>query len=318
MSSESAKVMFIDQVHPVLQESLEALGYLCDDFTSKTAREIEVHIAEYQGVVIRSRFKFTKKLIDLGQQLKFIARSGSGLENIDLVYAQQKGIHCINSPEGNKDALAEHCIGMLLNLFNHLSRCDQEVKNGQWKREANRGIELKGKTVGLIGYGVMGKAFAERLSGFGVTVLAHDDHKKGFSSSLVKEAALHDIYMHSDIVSLHVNYRPENYHMVNQEFFAQFKKPVFFLNTARGKCLNTEALIEAINTGKVLGACLDVLEFESTSFEKVSKSFSNKFNETLKQLTNTNKVLLSPHVGGWTHESYYKLSEVLADKIKHL
>jgi len=313
MTLDKGKVMFIDTVHPVLQETLESLGYECVDFTNKEALEISAHLFDYQGVVIRSRFKFTKELMDAAPALRFIARSGSGLENINVAYAKQKKICCFNSPEGNKDALGEHCVAMILSLFNRLSIAHQEVGKGTWLREKNRGVELKGKTVALIGYGVMGQSFAEKLSGFGVNTIAYDNTKTGFTSKLVQEVSMNEVYDKADVVSLHVNYVDDNHHLVNDQFIQSFKKDVYIINTARGKCLDTEALIRALKSGKVSGACLDVLEIESTSFQLKDKSI-----KLLEALSGFEQVLLTPHIGGWTNESYYKLSSVLGDKIKSL
>jgi D-3-phosphoglycerate dehydrogenase len=311
MISHRGKVMFIDTVHPVLQEVLESIGYNCEDFTTKSTDEITTYIPNFQGVVIRSKFKLTKELMIKATNLKFIARSGSGLENIDVDFASQKNIQCFNSPEGNKDALGEHCVGMLLSLFNNINLSHQQVSAGVWLREANRGVELKGKTVGLIGYGVMGKSFAEKLSGFGARVIAFDNNKTDFSSSIVEEVSMRVIYEQSDVISLHVNYVDENYHMINQDFINAFIKNIYIINSARGKCLDTEHLITALKTGKVLGACLDVLEIETTDFQ-----INETANKILKELSEFKQVLLSPHVGGWTTESYFKLSKVLGDKIK--
>jgi D-3-phosphoglycerate dehydrogenase len=231
------------------------------------------------------------------------------MENIDVDTAKDKGILCFNSPEGNRDALAEHTLGMLLMLFNKLHTANQEVKNGIWKREENRGVELKGRTVGLIGYGVMGKAFAQRLKGFDCSVVAYDKFKSNISDENAREVSWQEFTDQCDVVSLHVNYLPENEYLANESFFNQFKKPIYFINTARGRCLQTKALIEAIEKGKVLGACLDVIEFESISFE-------NDYNNSiLEELFNRNEVVFSPHVAGWTKESYKKLSEFLFKKI---
>ena len=302
-------VAFIDSVHPSLWESLEALGFQCEDYSKSLEKEIERNYHTFKGIVLRSKYRITAEVIEKCNQLKFIARSGSGMENIDVSAAEKKGVLCINSPEGNRDALAEHTLGMLLMLFNKLHIANQEVKSGVWRREENRGVELKGKTVGLIGYGVMGKAFAQRLKGFEVEVIAFDKFKSSFSDENAKEVSWEEFTRKSDIISLHVNYLPDNEYFVNSTFFEQFKKPVYFINTARGKCVETKALLEAIDQGKVLGACLDVIEFESVSFENDYTS------PLLKELISKPEVVLSPHVAGWTTESYIKLSEFLFKKI---
>ena len=310
MSLANKKVLFIDSVHPILQEILENHGYYCLDITKESIQEINKQLIDSHGVVIRSRFKFTRELMDLAPSLKFIARAGSGLENIDISYAQKRNILCFNSPEGNKDALGEHCIAMLLNMFNKINKAHKEVSAGVWLREENRGVELKGKTVGIIGYGVMGESFAKKLSGFEASVLAYDVNKNDYSSEFVKEASLQTLHERCDILSVHVNYRPENHHFINDAYINAFKKNIYLINTARGMCLNTIDLIKNLTSGKVLGACLDVLEIEQTNFQLGSKSQA-----LLEQLASFNQVLLTPHVGGWTKESYLKLSAVLGDKI---
>lgn len=310
MSITKGKVMFIDTVHPVLQEMLQQEGYICADFTGESEAHIRSHVSDYQGIVIRSRFKVTKEFLQDCHALKFIARSGSGLENIDLVSAKKQNIKCFNSPEGNKDALAEHCVALLLNLFNNINKAHTEVSQGKWLREENRGVELKGKTVGIIGYGIMGQCFAEKLAGFGVNVIAHDLNKTGFETKFVKEVSMNDMFRDADVVSLHVNYTEDNYHMINQSFIDSFTKQIYLINSARGKCLNTNDLINSLEKGKILGACLDVLELETTAFE-----ISEAAKKMLNQLSSFEQIVLSPHVGGWTNESYYKLSKVLGDKI---
>lgn len=310
------KVLFVDTVHPILKERLVELGYECHDFTSKNLQEFLAVIPNYFGIVIRSKFTINKQVIDAAKQLKFIARSGAGMENIDLEYCKEKGITCFNSPEGNKAAVAEHALGMLLMLLNRLKIADSEVRNGVWLREENRGYELEGKTFGVIGYGNMGSAFVQRLQGFGCKVLVYDKYKTNYAESWFTACkSLEELQNEVDFVSIHTNYTPETHYLANEAFFNAFKKPIYFINTARGKNLKTTALVDAIEQGKVLGACLDVLEFEPSSFEQVDALKSNIPAE-LAYLLKSNKVVLSPHVAGWTHESYYKLSNFLADKIK--
>lgn len=313
MSLKPGKIMFIDSVHPILEEELTKIGFNCDDFTKSKHEEIKDKISDYQGVVIRSKFTFDAKMIDLATNLKFIARSGSGLENIDIKYATTKNIKCFNSPEGNRDAVAEQCIGMLLSLFNNIIRANQEVKNGIWLREENRGLELKEKTIGIIGYGKMGEAFAKRLSGFDVNVIAYDKYKNGFSDKFVTEVSSKQLFEQTDVLSLHVNYLDENYHLIDETFINKFQKNIYIINTSRGKSLDTIALMKGLKTKKVLGACLDVLEIESSSFDKNNNEIAVKI---LSELSTFDNVILSPHVAGWTNESYYKLSKVLAEKIK--
>jgi D-3-phosphoglycerate dehydrogenase len=306
------KVVFIDTVHPILWERLSEKRFDCVDATRLKSSELNELLFEAEGLVIRSKFLITKEIIDASPKLRFVARSGSGLENIDVDYATQKGIRIFNSPEGNRDAVAEHALGMLLALNNHLVRCDAEVRQGQWNRQTNRGFEIKGKTIGLVGYGVMGNAFAQRLSGFECTVLAYDKYKENYGNAYAQEADMQRIFNESDIVSLHLPLTDETRYLANTAWFNQFKKPIVFINTARGKIADTEALLSAIDSGRVKGACLDVLEYESTSFENLREA---DLPESFVALKNNPQVLLSPHIAGWTVESYEKLSRFLADKI---
>jgi len=234
------------------------------------------------------------------------------MENIDVEFALQKGLKCYNSPEGNRDAVAEHAIGMLLTLFNNLCRANYEAKQGIWNREKNRGIEIAGKTVGIIGYGFMGEAFAERLKGFNCNIIAYDKYKSGFGNNFVKESSLREIFKNTDILSIHLPQSAETEHFVNKDFINQFSKPIYFINTARGKNVNTQHLVDALKAEKILGACLDVLEYEEVSFENLNK---NTLPEAFQYLAESEKVILSPHIAGWTIESYIKLSSFLADKI---
>ncbi len=306
------KVLLIDTVHPAINELLRKKGVLCElDNTSKK-EEILSKIQNYIGIVIRSRFKIEKDFLDKAKHLKFIARAGAGMENIDVPYAESLGIKCIHAPEGNRDAVGEHALGMLLMLFNNLKRADAEVRKGVWKREENRGHELKGKSVGIIGYGNMGSAFAQRLKGFEVEVLAYDKYKQDFGNEFVKEATLEEIFEKSDVLSLHIPLTDETTYMVNAKFLNSFKKPIYIINTARGKVLNTADLVDAVENKKVLGACLDVLEYESVSFENIN---ADSFPEPFKYLIKSDKVILSPHIAGWTFESHKKISEILAQKI---
>jgi len=306
------KILFIDSNHSLLHETLESKGFQCDLKYDWTQDEIEKNVHLYQGIVIRSRIKITQAILEKATNLQFIARSGAGMENIDVAYAEKKGIKCIHAPEGNRDAVGEQAVGMLLSLFNNICRANTEVRNGKWIREGNRGIELGGKTVGIIGYGNMGNAFAKRLSGFGVTVLAYDKYKNNFSDNFAKEATLETIFEKADVLSLHTPLTDETHYLINDAFINRFKKNIFIINTARGKCLNTSDLVKNIISGKVLGACLDVLEYESTSLENFETS---AFSESFTYLTQSDKVVLTPHIAGWTHESNEKIARVLAEKI---
>ena len=306
------KVIFIDSVHPVLFERLEQAGFECHWKNELSRAEILAILPEYSGAVIRSKFIFDAEVFQQSTQLKWIARSGAGMENIDAKMAREKNIQLYNSPEGNRDAVAEHCLGMILSLFNQLKRSDTEVRNAQWNREKNRGLELKGKTVGLLGYGFMGQALAERLIGFGVTTIAYDKYKSNFSSEVVTEVDLDTFFNETDILSIHLPLTEETTFMIDDSFLNQFEKNIYLINTARGKNVKTSALVKALDNGKVLGACLDVLEYEKTSFEDLKKE---DLPVDFQQLINSEQVLLTPHVAGWTKESYFKLSNVLANKI---
>jgi len=310
-----SKVLIVDDIHPFLIETLSVKGFDCvDGSTWDKTRYIE-EIANYEGLVVRTKIKVDKAFIDKATNLKFLARAGAGMENIDVAYAQSKGIVCLSSPEGNRDAVAEHCVAVMMAMMNNIVRADKEVKLGHWRRDANWGIQLMGKTVGIIGYGFMGEAFANRLSGFGVQVLAHDKYKTGFSNDYVAESSLENIYAEADVVSLHLPLTEETHYYANEAFFNAFKKPVFFINTARGKNVNTAALVAAMQTGKVRGAALDVSEYEAFSFEDID---SNTLPEPFKYLAQNDDVILTPHIAGWTFEAYQKHSAVLVEKILKL
>lgn len=308
----SKKILFIDSNHAALHETLMREGFQCDLFWDKSKEELIGLIPQYDALVIRSKFRITKDIIDSAPHLKCIARAGAGMENIDVEYAESKGISCVHAPEGNRDAVGEFSVAMLLNLFNNLNRADREVRTGIWKREENRGIELGGKTVGIIGYGNMGSAFAQRLQGFGCRILAYDKYKKGFGNEFVHESGLEEIFAEADVVSLHTPLTAETRGMINTEFINRFRKNIFIVNTARGKCLVTADLVKQLENGKVKGACLDVLEYEAVSFEEIDAS---ALPEAFRYLIGSDKVVLSPHIAGWTQESNLKIAQVLASKI---
>ncbi len=309
------KILFIDSNHPSLHQTLEKAGHICHLNYDWTKEEIIQNIHLYDGIIIRSKIKITKDILDKATNLKFIARAGAGMENIDVAYAESKGIKCIHAPEGNRDAVGEHALAMLLALFNNVLRADKEVREGKWLREENRGVELMGKTVGIIGYGNMGSAFAERLKGFGVKLLVYDKYKTNFGNECIQESSLERICDEADIVSLHVPLTAETDRMVNDIFINSFRNNIYIINTARGKCLNTDDLVLNLKSGKVLGACLDVLEYEMTSFETLDVTM---LPEAFQYLTKSNKVILSPHIAGWTIESHKKIAMVLAEKILQL
>ncbi len=306
-------VLFIDSTHKIFVEILEKNGFNCDYLPEISANEIKKIICNYHGIVIRSRIKLDKLILSKAINLKFIARVGAGMENIDLDFAEKNDIKCFNSPEGNRDAVGEHTLGMLLSLFNNLCRADREVKNGIWKREENRGLEIKGKTIGIIGYGNMGNAFAQRLQGFQTNIISYDKYKKNFGNSFVKEVSWNEIFEETDILSFHIPLNEETKFLFNKNLMKNFKKKIFIINTSRGKIVNTNDLIEGLKNNKILGAALDVLEYEKTSFENLYKNKKNFSNFNF--LKKSEKVILSPHIAGWTKESKIKLSKLLAEKI---
>ncbi|SCY26492.1 D-3-phosphoglycerate dehydrogenase [Nonlabens sp. Hel1_33_55] len=310
------KILHLDSNHDILEEKLSASGFdNHHDYTSRKS-DIEKVISNYDGLVVRSRFPIDQEFLSKATHLKCIGRVGAGLENIDLEAAQELGIACFNAPEGNRNAVGEHALGMLLSLFNKLNKADSEVRQGIWDREGNRGLELDGKTVGIIGYGNMGKAFAKKLRGFDCTVLCHDI-KKNVGDENATQVSLEELQTKADVLSLHTPQTPDTIAMVNESFIAAFKKPFYLINTARGSAVVTADLVAAMQSGKVLGAGLDVLEYEKSSFESLFRE--SDMPEALKKLMQMDNVILSPHVGGWTVESKYKLAEVIADKmIKHL
>jgi D-3-phosphoglycerate dehydrogenase len=306
------KILCIDSNHEILHETLINAGFQCDLFWNKSKEELIQLLPNYDGVVIRSKFKLTKDILELTTNLKCIGRVGAGMENIDVNYAKSKGITCVSAPEGNRDAVGEHTLGMLLMLLNNLKRADSEVRKGIWKRAENRGFEIKGKTVAVIGYGNMGSEFAKRLQGFGCTILAHDTGKKNFGNEFVIESSLERIYDEADIISIHLPLTSATNYYVNDAFLSSFKKNIYVINTARGKCLKSDDLVKYLKSGKVLGACLDVLEYESNSFENIDIT---TLPETLQYILKSERVVLTPHIAGWTHESNYKMSEIIAKKM---
>lgn len=306
------KVYFIDTVHAVLHERLTRSGFDCIDITNDRIEQIPLKIFDAFGLVIRSKISLTKELLTRCENLKFIARSGSGLENIDVEFCNKKSIKCYNSPEGNRNAVAEHGLGMLLSLLNRIHISDLQIRNGIWQRESNRGEELDGKTVGIIGYGNNGSAFAKKLRGFDVKVLAYDKYKSGFGDHFVHECTLNAIMEKADIISFHVPLNKETKHIINEEFINKMAKPFILINMSRGRVVHTQSLVEGLKSHKVKGACLDVLEYEKKSFETF---FEQNLPEEFSYLTSCERVVMTPHIAGWTTESYFKLSNILADKI---
>ncbi|MBD0831446.1 2-hydroxyacid dehydrogenase [Aestuariibaculum sediminum] len=306
------KILHLDTNHELMLNQLNDLGFTNHEDYTSPKDIVEAKIAPYDGIILRSRFSIDKAFLDAATNLKFIGRVGAGLENIDCEYAEKKGITLIAAPEGNRNAVGEHALGMLLSLFNKLNKADKEVRHGQWLREANRGIELDGRTVGIIGYGNMGKAFAKKLRGFDVEVLCYD-LKEGVGDANAKQVSLVEFQDKVEVVSLHTPQTPLTLGMINTKFINKFKKPFWFINTARGKSVVTQDLVDALKSGQILGAGLDVLEYEKASFETL---FSSELPEPFQYLVDAENVLLTPHVAGWTIESKEKLAQTIVDKIK--
>lgn len=306
------KINFVDSVHPVMSTRLTVAGHTCEDLSERTGTELLAQLHDSEGLVVRSRVMMDEKFLKHAPKLRFIARAGAGMENIDRAYCASRGIRLYNSPEGNRDAVGEHALGLLLALMNNLARADRQVRQGIWDRAANSGRELGGCTVGIIGFGQMGTAFAQRLQGFGVRILAHDKYRNAFGNEIVEEATIETVLKESDVISLHLPLTPETKNYVNAAFLARFKNPIWFINTARGPLVDTKALLDAIDAGRVLGAGLDVLEYEERSLKGLGGSSDDP---TLQRLYANENVLLTPHVAGLTKESYFKLANVLADKI---
>lgn len=303
------KILQLDKNHPLITEQLSAKGFEIDDDFSSSYDEVLKKIDAYEGIIIRSRIPIDRNFMEHGRNLKFIARVGAGMENIDGEFATKSGISLISSPEGNRDAVAEHVLGMLLILMNRLFIASNEVKNGIWKREENRGDELLGKTFGIIGYGNMGKAVAKRLSGFGVKVIFHDI-LPNLSDEFATQVSLKQLQDEADILSLHLPITPDTRYIFNEKMIAGMKKNFYFINTARGENVNTKDLVKAMKSGKIKAVCLDVLEFEKPSFENITEK-----NEDLEYLLQSENAIVTPHIAGWTIQSKEKLAQIIVDKI---
>lgn len=306
-------ILHIDSNHPSLLKTLEAAGFNNIEGYTLTKDAVLTHQHLYQGIVIRSRFKIDQEFLARAPDLKFIARVGAGLESIDTEYARKRGITLFSAPEGNRNAVGEHALGMLLSLFNKLNQADRQVREGLWYREVNRGVELEGKTIGIIGYGNMGKAFAKKLQGFEVEVLCYDI-KANVGDDNARQVSLEQLQLEADVVSLHTPWTPETNRMVDEEFINAFANPFWLINTARGKSVVTSDLVAALQNQKILGAGLDVLEYEKSSFEKLF-SDSENLPDALQELLLMKNVIFSPHVAGWTIESHEKLAKTIAGKI---
>ncbi|MGY8924440.1 MAG: 2-hydroxyacid dehydrogenase [Flavobacteriales bacterium] len=306
------KILHLDSNHPLLIEQLTDLGHTNHEDYNSSKKAVEAKIHLYDGLIIRSRFRIDAGFLDKATQLKFIGRVGAGLENIDTDYAYAMGVHLISAPEGNQNAVGEHALGMLLSLFNKLTISDREVRNGIWQRESNRGNELDGKTIGIIGYGHMGKAFSKKLQGFDVDVLCYDI-KANVGDENSRQVPLEVLQEKAHILSLHVPQTAATINMVNTDFISSFKHPFWLLNTARGNCVVTSDLVKALESKKIRGAALDVMEYEKSSFETI---FSNKTPLAFSSLLKADNVIFSPHIAGWTIESHRKLAQTIVDKIK--
>ena len=308
-------IIHLDANHPLLVDQLESLGYNNFIDTESSKEEVEKKISIYDGVIIRSRFPIDKTFIDKAKNLKFIGRVGAGLETIDINYAKEKGIKLISAPEGNRNAVGEHTLGLLLGLLNKIRVADISVRNGKWLRESNRGIELEGKIIGLIGYGNMGKSFAQKLKGFNVEVMCYDI-KNNVGDENAKQVTLNELKNSAEILSLHTPQTTDTIGMVNYSFISDFKNPFWLLNTSRGNCVVIKDLVKALENNKILGAGLDVLEFENGSFESLFLTKNTSYE--MDYLIKSNKVLLTPHIAGWTNESKMKLAKVIVEKIKEI
>ncbi|MCK5704977.1 MAG: phosphoglycerate dehydrogenase [Cyclobacteriaceae bacterium] len=306
------KILITETIHECIIPLLEDIGYEVH-YKPKIDRQGILDTLEvYIGIIIRSKTPADKELIQAGKNLKFLARSGAGMDQVDLEYAESRNISLLNAPEGNRDAVAEHTLGLLLNLINKMRNADLQVRKKIWDREGNRGVELMHRTFGIIGFGNMGKAVSRRLSGFGCKIIAYDKYKKGFTNDFVEEVELEELFEKADIVSFHVPLTPETKFYVNDEFIESFKKNIILLNTARGEIMTLKSLVKYLKSGKISAAGLDVLENE-----KMAK-LTEEQNELMAELFDMGNVLLTPHVGGWTVESYIKISETLGKKIKDL
>jgi len=305
------KILALDINHELLNNGLRHAGFQVDEDYYSSKEEIMKIIPGYDGIIIRSRISIDKEFLSKARNLKFIGRVGAGLENIDEDFAREKNIALLNAPEGNRDSVGEHTIAMLLMLMNRLKIADNEVRSGIWRREENRGDELMGKTVGIIGYGNMGKAFAQRLKGFGVEVICYDI-KTNVGDENARQVSLDELFQRADVLSLHTPQTPQTTGMINKEFIDSFRKPIYFINTARGRSVVTKDLAEALRSGKIKGACLDVHEYEKSSFEHFN---FDEQPEDFQYLLKSDKVILTPHIAGWTHQSKEKLAKVILDKI---
>lgn len=305
------KILITDNTHPALQQTLEEGGHEVTIDTAVTYDSLLEQIKDFDAMVVRSKIIIDRNFLDHARHLKCIGRVGAGMETIDVEYAESLGIRCINSPEGNRDAVGEHALGLLLSLFNHIAYADQQVRQGIWHREENRGLEIKGKTIGIIGLGNMGRAFAQRLQGFECRIIAYDKYKPaGHAPEYVEEVSLEQLQAEADVVSFHVPLTEETHYMLNHDFIHAFSKPFYLINTSRGAVAKTADLTEAIREKQILGAALDVLEYEEMAKDSIDITHPD-----LQYLLSCPNMLFTPHVGGWTVESKYKLAYFLGKKM---
>jgi D-3-phosphoglycerate dehydrogenase / 2-oxoglutarate reductase len=309
MNTLIKSVLITASVHPFLIEQLTAKGYSINYLPEITYTELQNETESIEGLVVTTRLKIDKNILDRATNLKWIGRIGSGMELIDDTYAIQKNIACISTPEGNRNAVAEHVLGLILNIYNNINKSHQEIKEGKWLRNENRGIELTGKTVGIIGYGNAGSALAKLLQSFNVTILAYDKYKTGLSNDYVKESSIEEIHALADVISLHVPLTSETKHFVNDSFINNLVKKPLLINACRGEVVNTNALISAIKNNKICGAGLDVLENEKLS------TYNNIEKEQIEFLLQQQNVIITPHIAGYSNEAFYKMSAVLLEKL---
>lgn len=309
MNLNMNKILIVTDVHPVLIEDLKKMGMEVAYLPEIKKPEAMAILKDYQGLIVRTQFPIDEEFLSHGDQLEFIGRAGAGMDNIDLNYTQKKGIHCMNAPEGNRDAVAEHVISLILSIANNITQGNHEVKSGIWNREANRGFELANKTIGIIGMGNTGTVLAKKLRGFECPIWAYDKYVQGFENDYIREGNLEKIFEVTDILSLHIPLTQETRNWVNHSFISQFKKSIILINTSRGEVVRTQDLILGLKSGKILGAGLDVLETEK--FPDTSQEI------WFQDLIQYKSVILTPHVAGWTLESLYKISKVLSEKIRH-
>ena len=305
------KILALDTNHSLLISGLRQAGFQVVEDYHSSKEEVMNFISEFDGIIIRSRFPIDQEFLSKATNLKFIGRVGAGLENIDEIFARERGIILFNAPEGNRDSVAEHTVGMLLMLIHRLRIADNEVRNGIWLREENRGDELMGKTVGIMGYGNMGKAFAQRLKGFGVEVICYDI-LENIGDEYARQVSLDEFFLKAEILSLHTPQTKETNQMVNSAFIHSFSKSFYLINTARGKSVVTRDLVTALESGKIKGVCLDVHEYEKSSFENLNLE---ELSDDFRYLIQSDKVILAPHIAGWTHQSKEKLAQCILDKI---